>query len=231
MNRSLIELARITQIAIGGTILAGLLFALTSDAHDACPAGMAPTGRGTCIDVYEWPNQKGVKPMLGASALPEMRDIRAGRVMDATALCESVGKRVCSRDEWVSACKGPNRTKYPWGNGPARRKHQRCNTDKHWRPVDEGKVAARDAATFQRLDQSEPSGMRPECKTGDDGPHDMIGNAEEWVECPGVGLYGWCLMGRFWAGKVVFTCEMTVAAHAPWWHYYETGFRCCRDLD
>lgn len=191
-----------------------------------CRDRMVRTGTGACIDVYEWPNALGARPLLGASALPEVRDAKRGEVWDADGLCRSVGKRVCDRDEWVTACLDRSGSRRSWDGASARRAPHPCNTDKKHRAANEKKVHARDAAEMARLDQSEPSGSRETCVSAS-GARDMIGNVEEWVRCPGIGAAGWCLMGRFWAQRV--DCRHTVATHHPRWHYYETGFRCCAD--
>lgn len=149
--------------------------------------------------------------MLGATGTRTEYDRQRGPTYDAETLCASVGKRVCRRREWVSACHGVE--------APS------CNTDKRHIGVDEEKVYERNVTEMRRLDQSEPSGTRAQCRS-EAGAYDMVGNAEEWVKCPGYGQYGWCLMGRHWADRR--SCTYTVTKHAPRWHYYETGFRCCR---
>jgi hypothetical protein len=195
-----------------------------------CPSDMVPTGRGTCIDRFEWPNKRGVKPLVGASGVAEEEDLKEGRVMDAERLCASVGKRVCYRREWISACQGPEKALYPFGNElPKYNPDQQdglCNYDKWFRPVNERKVARRDQDEMDRLDQSDPSGSRQSCRS-ESGAFDMMGNAEEWVRCPGT-KHGWCLMGRFWSSPE--PCTYAVSSHAPKWHYYESGFRCCKDV-
>lgn len=203
-----------------------LLFTNGSGARLSCPNDMVQTGVGTCIDEYEWPNIKGQKPALGLTGLPQPRDERAGEAWDITALCESVGKRVCTRSEWTAACRGKDGARYPWGNAKPTKKPHPCNTDKLWRAPDEAKVAARDAGEMKRLDQSEPTGARDRCVSAS-GAKDMIGNVEEWVTCPGVGTHGWCLMSRHWAALV--TCDYAVTVHSPRWTYYEIGGRCCAD--
>lgn len=178
--------------------------------EETCPSDMVPTTIGTCIDRYEWPNRKGSHPLLGATGLRTEYDRGRGPVFDATSLCERVGKRVCSREEWLGACRGS--------------RPRSCNTDKRYIGPDEKKVHERDPEEMQRLDQSEPAGAREGC-VSKVGAFDMVGNAEEWVTCPGIGDYGWCLMGRYWADRR--SCTFTITRHSPRWHFYTTGFRCC----
>jgi len=180
---------------------------------------MVPARGNVCIDAYEWPNTQGVRPLLAVSGEPE----EVGSPLDAEMLCLSVGKRVCTRAEWVAACRGPGGSKFPYGDSYDA---SACNTGARWKEVDAGKVAKRDKRELAKLDQSVPAGSFDRC-VSPAGAYDMVGNAEEWVRCDS-GDYGWCLVGGYWASKNA-TCSYSIIAHAPLWHYYETGFRCCLD--
>jgi len=179
---------------------------------------MAPTGVGTCIDRREWTREDG-HPLVGASALPEPE---AAADVSADTLCRAAGKRVCEREEWMSACSHGER--YPYG---AKYEPGRCNDSKWWKTVDEAKVAHRDPKELARLDGSEPPGSRDGCESPA-GVFDMVGNVEEWVRCR-EGRFGWCLVGGYWASQGSRTCESAILTHAPRWHYYQTGFRCCTE--
>lgn len=193
-----------------------------------CPSDMVLAADGVCIDRYEWPNIAGQKPLLAASATPEREDLAAGIVMDAERLCQGVGKRLCSEHEWVSACLGPGGSRYPFGSRVPRfipgRGAGLCNYDKLYREVDEYKIMVRDPVELQRLDQSEPAGSRDTCISAS-GAMDMMGSAEEWVRAQD----GYALAGRFWAEP--WSCYSMARGHAPNWHYYQSGFRCCLDLE
>lgn len=180
-----------------------------------CPADMVVAKEGVCIDRYEWPNKAGVKPLVYASGI---EDDRRNEVTEAELLCATAHKRVCEKHEWQHACGD----KFPYGDtfDPTA-----CNTDKTFRKVDETKVDLYDKAELSRLDQSTPSGAYPKCRSPS-GAYDMVGNAEEWVRCS-EGAYGWCLMGRYWADPKS-SCNYVVTKHHPRWHFYETGFRCCK---
>ena len=182
---------------------------------------MVPTGMGTCIDVHEWQNPKTGRPLIGASALPELEEDSIDESADT--LCRSAGKRTCTRDEWVSACSAGE--KFPYGSKYV---PGECNDDKWWKTVDETKVARRDPKELSRLDGSEPSGSHPECESPS-GAMDMVGNVEEWVRCP-EGKFGWCLVGGYWASHGSKSCDSAIVIHAPRWHYYQTGFRCCSEM-
>ena len=57
-----------------------------------------------CIDRYEWPNKKGVKPLAFIS------------IYHAMDSCFTSGKRLCTTEEWSLACGGAYNWKYPYGD-------------------------------------------------------------------------------------------------------------------
>src|SRR5258708_7453211 len=57
-----------------------------------CPANMARVGEATCMDRFEAPNVRGGKPFVMQSAT------------DAEAWCDRRQKRLCTEDEWITAC-------------------------------------------------------------------------------------------------------------------------------
>jgi formylglycine-generating enzyme required for sulfatase activity len=210
---------------MGGAVLIGDIGTYLMPAHAAssppsrCPPDMVPTGTGTCIDRREWPSGEDHRPLVGASGLPEP-ELPVDESADT--LCRSAGKRVCERDEWMSACSRGE--KYPYGDRYA---PGSCNDARSWKDVDEAKVAHRDRREIERLNGSEPSGARAECRSPS-GAFDMVGNVEEWVRCR-EGTFGWCLVGGYWASQGAKTCSSAILKHAPRWHYYQTGFRCCSE--
>lgn len=120
-----------------------------------CPPEMVwiSTGdsqKGFCIDVYEFPNKK--------SAIP----VNVTVSEDAEKLCSKVGKRLCTKKEWIKACRGQKNFLYPYGEmyNPTK-----CVT----------KPGSSEAPPVQR------SGSWTECRT-DTGIYDMSGNMAEWVE-------------------------------------------------
>lgn len=201
-------------------ICAGLSLASTQRAP--CPDDMVVARPGVCIDRYEYPNVPGQKPRLAMSGMSE----EIGPVYDAETLCGVQGKRTCTRKEWMAACRGPEGSNLPYGG----KKPQpgKCNTDKQWRDVNASKVARRDAKELARLDQSAPAGSFADCESPS-GAYDMVGNAEEWVRCD-AGVEGWCLVGGYWA-DARSSCSYVITKHAPGWHYYEIGTRCCKDME
>lgn len=202
------------------TYLAALVCLPSSAFAEDCPSDMVKATDTTCIDRFEWPNVYGGLPSVALSGLPEPREA----FMDADALCSSIGKRVCQREEWVSACLGMEGTKFPYG-----RVHEygACNSDLPWRAFDEVKVHKRDSRELSRLNQSSPSGTFAMC-VSESGAQDMVGNVEEWVLCP-EGRFGWCLVGGFWSTQKA-SCLSSITNHSPFWHFYQVGTRCCADI-
>ena len=193
------------------TIAAPLILSFAAHAAGACPDDMVLV-RSTCIDRFEWPNRVGELPLVGASAKAHPQDERAGLVLNATDLCMSVGKRMCSIGEWRSACTGTPISK--------------CNAHKRWREVNWPKVNGREPEHMRELDQREPSGEYSEC-VSTVGAYDMLGSTEELVTC--AGPHGVCQVGGYWASPNR-SCKGSITNHSAIWHGYHTGFRCCRSV-
>ena len=150
----------------------------------------------------------------------------------ARRACENAGKRLCTRDEWLAACRGQAGTKFPYGDtfDPSR-----CNVWGHLHPgaVLHGGasfghrdprlnlVAEGGASPLLRL-----TGASPGCASrwGADAALDMVGNVDEWVE-GGHPEFD----GGFYARSTRSGCEARVTTHAPAYYDYSLGVRCCRD--
>jgi hypothetical protein len=187
-----------------------------------CPSTMVRQGV-FCIDRYEAPNRRGAKPFVMQSA------------NDAAAWCTDHRKRLCTEDEWIAACQGDEHRTYPYGNEHV---DGRCNDDKPWQKVDEAVLAKWPATEAkihaQDLYQGTPSGSKRKC-TSEAGARDMTGNVEEWVtrSREHANAYPYILIGCYWAGCYGGnkpTCHSTNNAHGPEFRFYETGFRCCKDV-
>lgn len=176
-----------------------------------------------CIDRYEAPNQKGQKPL------------RMQSVDDANAFCAARSKRLCDEDEWVRACEGPHRRRYPYGSTFA---GGTCNDDgklllPSWEKLGRwpGPVATEEVA---RLDQSEPSGAREGCAS-EEGVFDLTGNVAEWVvrtrDNPTnyTHVVKGCFWGRCYREPHEPACAYVNYAHPAGFRSYEMGFRCCAD--
>jgi formylglycine-generating enzyme required for sulfatase activity len=185
-----------------------------------CPGDMALVA-GFCIDRFEAPNTAGALPLVMQSAV------------SAAAWCEERGKRLCTEDEWDTACQGLEASVYPYGDT-----HEagRCNDGKTWIQPDEDALASWPSeeaqAEVDALYQAAPSGSLPGCVSSY-GVYDLTGNVEEWVVRTRyhVNEYPHVLKGCYWSGcfgGAKPRCESTNPAHGDGFRFYETSFRCCR---
>jgi formylglycine-generating enzyme len=165
-----------------------------------------------CMDRYEYPNQKGEKPVVMKTWI------------DAKATCEAEGKRLCGESEWTLACEGRERLPYPYGYT---RNDDACNIDKPHPDVNEAALAnpATRDAEVARLDQRDPSGAREAC-VSPYGVYDMTGNVDEWVVNESGKPYKSGLKGGYW-GPVRDRCRPMTIAHNEEFEFYQIGFRCC----
>lgn len=173
-----------------------------------------------CIDRYEYPNEQGGHP-------PVMIDWH-----EASRLCTAQGKRLCFEREWVAACEGPDETPFPYGYA---RSNAACNIDNPWVSPGLERLHSKDPAVrdaeLRRLDQSVPSGARPQCVSGY-GVYDLTGNFDEWTHADQArpntrgGLAA--LKGGAW-GHVRNACRPVTTSHHPTFVYYFVSTRCCRD--
>ncbi|MDP9033970.1 MAG: SUMF1/EgtB/PvdO family nonheme iron enzyme [Myxococcota bacterium] len=189
--------------------------------HGGCPKNMVRV-RGFCVDRFEAPNRRGAKPLVMQSA------------KDAQEWCSQHAKRLCTEDEWITACEGEEHRAYPYGSEHV---DGRCNDDKPWQKVDEAALSRWPAAAAQdharALYQATPSGSKRRCVSSA-GAYDMTGNVEEWVVRTREHANPWpyLLVGCYWSGCYGGnkpTCHSTNNAHGPEFRFYETGFRCCKD--
>jgi formylglycine-generating enzyme len=176
---------------------------------------------------------------------------------EASAACEASGKRLCTRSEWMTACRGAAGTPFPYG---ARYEDGRCNLGKRhlltllfpdrvynlrYEDFNDPSLHARDGFLA-------PTGAYDGCASSTvDAPKDMVGNLHEWVaddatrtvlasilaEVPrqwqptaaGNGIF----MGGFYSTRHEHGpgCLFTTVAHEPAYHDYSIGFRCCRSAE
>ncbi|HEU5074950.1 MAG TPA: SUMF1/EgtB/PvdO family nonheme iron enzyme [Polyangiaceae bacterium] len=175
--------------------------------------------------------------------------------VEAARACENAGKRLCSVEEWYAACRGVQRTTYPYGRVFER---GRCNVGKpHLLTLHFGDNPRAwkydEHFNSPLLDQLggflEPTGQYTGCVSSY-GVYDMVGNLHEWVaDSVNVSLAdklplqdGIRRRLRANSGKGVFMggffsttsehgrgCDFVTIAHEPKYHDYSTGFRCCHD--
>jgi len=170
---------------------------------------------GVCMDQFEAPNRRGVRPYV-------MKSFR-----QTERWCKARHKRACSEQEWETACEGPEFRPLAYGWAVDKKV---CNSNRGWRPFDAEAFArgGEDAkAEVSRLWQGSQSGQHVDC-VSPFGIYDMMGNVEEWVSTRTGRRFPGALMGGFWA-KPWTGCRGTNDAHQPSFQFYETGFRCCAD--
>ncbi len=205
-----------------------------------CPDNMAHVGT-SCVDRYEGslveitaegrevpfspyaaPNGKNVRAVSRAGAVPQAHI----SMVEAKRACKASGKRLCRAGEWKAACKGPEATRYPYGNT---RVAGACNDTNRVSPMNvlhRGERTARtmnDPLANQQERTVERTGDTASCTNGY-GVSDMVGNVHEWTDD-----------GSFRGGYYLDTklngegCDYRTTAHAPTYYDYSTGFRCCAD--
>jgi formylglycine-generating enzyme required for sulfatase activity len=151
---------------------------------------------------------------------------------EAEAACEHAGKRLCTEEEWTAACRGPQRSVYPYGNDFV---SAACNVDRS-SPVPRvlGPAGGRldDPRLAEAPDGIEPGGAFPKCVTPS-GIFDMNGNVHEWVSTSPSAAdprHGEFLGGFFADAKENGDgCAYKTTAHFKEYFDYSIGFRCCED--
>ena len=165
-------------------------------ASGRCPADMEyveVSDTRFCIDRFEWPNRKGARPRAFVS------------VYQAMDSCAAAGKRLCSMDEWLVACSGPQSWKYTYGEA-----------------YEPHACVCQDTA-------SAPSGSRRECRGYFD-VYDMSGNLAEWTSTKSQKNPRYFdVMGGFWQTGIQSRCADVRYSYFPENKHNPVGFRCCAD--
>ena len=150
----------------------------------------------------------------------------------AKRACENAGKRLCTRDEWLTACQGAKQTKFPYGTTFSRPK---CNVYRYEHPAfilhGDSSVGHRDPRLNLVLEAGKDPVLRVTGGTAtcssewDDGAaYDMVGNLDEWI-ADERGVF----VGGFYARATTKGCKSRISSHAPSYFDYSTGTRCCKD--
>jgi sulfatase modifying factor 1 len=148
----------------------------------------------------------------------------------AAQACRNAGKRLCTEEEWVKACRGEAGTQFPYGE---HYEFGRCNVFRATHPA----AALHGNPAIHHLDPRlnrvsekgrpllRPTGTTPDCRSrwGDDAVYDMVGNLAEWV-ADEEGVF----VGGFYARDSRDGCDRKVSAHAYTYFDYSLGVRCCR---
>jgi hypothetical protein len=162
-----------------------------------CPDGMEyvkVADQQFCIDRYEWPNRKDIRPESFVSKY------------GASDSCFSIGKRLCTADEWTIACMGPYSWRYPYGQAY---EQYACSTHD---------------TTFR------VSGSKPECRSFF-GVYDMSGNLAEWTDTKSIeNRQFYYVKGGFWESGPQSSCSEKRYSYYPQNRHNPVGFRCCSDI-
>jgi len=152
---------------------------------------------------------------------------------EAEAACREAGKRLCTSDEWLRACQGPEGWTWPYGDS---HRDGACNdayAGSH--PVVDyfgtshgiwDSESMNDPGINQQEGTLAAGGEYAGCESAW-GAFDLHGNLHEWV-ADSDGTF----RGGFYADASIngAGCTYTTTAHARSYHDYSTGFRCCQDL-
>jgi formylglycine-generating enzyme len=147
----------------------------------------------------------------------------------AKKACENAHKRLCSKDEWVTACRGQKETQFPYGDTY---RAGRCNVHRAIHPGYVLHASSSVGLLDPRLNLVEEgddpllrlTGATTTCASqwGNDQIFDMVGNLDEWVD---EGMF----LGAFYARPSTKGCDAQISAHAASYFDYSTGTRCCAD--
>ncbi|MBK9258383.1 MAG: SUMF1/EgtB/PvdO family nonheme iron enzyme [Polyangiaceae bacterium] len=214
-----------------------------------CPADMANIGGKYCIDRYEAHTVEIIgknktrshSPYVPVDGLRVRAVSKKGKVPQgyisrdqAAEACANAGKRLCTDDEWIGACRGKKPTTYPYGEQHVA---GRCN-DKGVSSFNAlyglgGAAPSKDAYSFENMNNPQlnkmkgtvaKSGAHKKCRSSY-GVYDMVGNLHEWTASKSGTFRGGYYLDVHQNGD---GCEYKTTAHNGRYHDYSTGFRCCK---
>ena len=173
-----------------------------------------------CVDRYEFPNRKGVRPMI------------LQNFYQAQVHCANRGKRVCTESEWTKACEGPDNKPFPYGY---KRDATKCHGDQPWDRPSVTRMTNRDPLELERLWSGVVSGSQPNC-ISDYGVHDMPANADELGASESYGRgprsnFDNVTTGGPWYKGVRNMCRPKIYSHDESFAYYYLSWRCCAEPD
>lgn len=176
-----------------------------------------------------WQRGSSAKPMAVSRMGARPNGYVTGLV--AESACTAAGKRLCTLDEFVTACRGENDTLFPYGDSY---EEGVCNVFREDHPAamlhGNASVGHLDPRLNRVRTEKGPllreTGATPACRSewGSDAVYDMVGNVDEWVD-----EEGGAFAGGFYARSTRSGCEALVTAHPKAYLDYSTGVRCCKD--
>lgn len=219
---------------------------LESPRQEPCPQGMALVKNLFCMDRYEAstvlvdehgrvrgphsPYEMVDDQRVRAESRPGVHPQAYISRNQASAACQLADKRLCADQEWLEACRGPQRWDYPYGP-----KHEpnRCNDCERADLWKHGSLPPSTFRSFAELNDPLLNQLYGLAKTGafggcttPDGIHDLVGNLHEWTADPAGTFRGGYYRNARSQGP---SCLYATDAHNANYHDYSTGFRCCRD--
>jgi formylglycine-generating enzyme required for sulfatase activity len=149
----------------------------------------------------------------------------------AESACAAAGKRLCTLDEFTTACRGEDDTPFPYGDSY---EDGACNVfrDDHPAAILHGNasIGHLDPRLNRVRAKGKPllreTGATPRCRSrwGSDAVYDLVGNIDEWVD-EEEGAFA----GGFYSRSTRAGCDAVITAHPKQYLDYSTGVRCCRD--
>jgi formylglycine-generating enzyme len=150
--------------------------------------------------------------------------------MSAQHACRSAAKRLCTRNEWLMACRSQRATRHPYGEWL---EPGSCNVSSAVHPATilhgkdgggHGTDPRLNLVEFLDVPLLRTTGSLPGCKSAweDDAVYDMVGNLDEWIDDDS-GVF----VGGFYARITPWGCDERVTIHAPDYYDYSLGTRCC----
>jgi hypothetical protein len=221
-----------------------------SDAAGPCPPEMAlveARGLRFCVDLWEASCDE-VRPDGSIASWSPFETVdgvvvRARSVAgvapqgyisgdQADAACSLAGKALCTTEQWLLACRGPEDLVWPYGSSQV---VGLCNDDYAGHPVVDyygttedwiwSAEAMNDPGINQQPGTLALAGEHAECVSAF-GAFEMVGNLHEWV-ADAEGTF----RGGFYVDVTLngAGCTYATTAHGRGYHDYSTGFRCCSD--
>ena len=211
-----------------------------------CATGMALVEETFCVDAYEGALEELVGDTWQAAS---PYDTVAGRIVravpadglvpqgyisgdEAAVACVASGKRLCSSEEWLAACQGPDGWTWPYGDtyeeGACNDQYGGDHPVVDYFGTSEGvwdMDHMNDPGINQQPGTVAAGGQYTGCRSAE-GTYDQHGNLHEWVQNAD-GTF----RGGFYADAEINGpgCTYTTTAHGRSYHDYSTGFRCCAD--
>jgi hypothetical protein len=145
--------------------------------------------------------------------------------------CARSEKRLCTLEEWKTACRGQQDRQFPYGDTY---QANTCNVFREDHPgrvlfgkMNVGMLDPRmNKVTVKGKPLLRKTGATPACKSewGDDAIYDMVGNLDEWIDDP-EGTFA----GGFFSRTAKNGCDKIITSHSAIYYDYSTGGRCCAD--